>query len=162
MKLPPKASLGSGQPSVWTMRSSGRFVSQISFTPRAKICGLGDDTRSHSHHACDSNPRVPSASATTFAVRSFGAWYELPCVPSRFTPVAAVRTPTTRRSCASRCAAGNPVNTLTPSASALAPSQRTISQIDAMKLPRLCIVGGVGSRSARPPVSRYTASLPTG
>ena len=131
MKLPPKASLGSGQPSVCTTRSRGCLVSQISFTPRAKICGLRDDTRSHSSHACASSPRVPSASATTLALRSLGAWNDDPGVPSRFSPDAAVRTPTTRRPWASRCAAGKPVNTLTPSASALAPSQRTISQSDA-------------------------------
>src|SRR5204863_8074536 len=122
-----------------------RFDSRISFAGSEMVGGLGHDAHFHSRDAFDRSPRVAWASAATFAVRAFGAWYELHGVPSRFRPVAAVRTPATRRPCASRCVAGNPVNTLTPSASALAPSQRTISQIDAMKLPRLCIVGGVGS-----------------
>ena len=73
MKLPPKASVGTGQPSVWTMVSSGRLVSQISFTPSAKICGFSDVTPCHSSHACDKLPLVPSASAVTLAMRSFGA-----------------------------------------------------------------------------------------
>src|SRR2546422_10178481 len=37
MRPPPKASLGSGQPSVWTIVPSARLVSQISLTPSAKI-----------------------------------------------------------------------------------------------------------------------------
>ena len=52
-------------------------------------------------------------------------------VPSRPRPVAVVRTPTTRRPSTSRLAAGKPVNTFTPIASALLPSHRTISQMEA-------------------------------
>jgi len=73
MKLPPKASVGTGQPRVWTIVSSGRFVSQISFTPSAKICGFSDVTPCQSSHACERLPRVPSANAVTLARRSFGA-----------------------------------------------------------------------------------------
>ena len=73
MKLPPKASVGTGQPSVWTIVSSDRLVSQISFTPSAKICGFSHVTACRSSHACDRLPRVPSANAVTLAMRSFGA-----------------------------------------------------------------------------------------
>ena len=61
MKLPPKASVGSGQPSVWMTASSGRFTSQISFTPSAKSCGLGD---------ADLLPLAPRLAERT--ARSFG------------------------------------------------------------------------------------------
>src|SRR5438876_397395 len=91
-KLPPNASVGSGQPSVWITRSSGRFVSHSSFTPSAKICGFSDDTRCHWHHAWASNPRVPSASAVTLATRSLGAVAPGVGLPSRSRPAAAVRT----------------------------------------------------------------------
>ncbi|HJS47166.1 MAG TPA: hypothetical protein VJ773_04165 [Gemmatimonadales bacterium] len=40
----------------------------------------------------------------------------------------------------------------TPSPSAFSPSQRTISQSDAVKKPWFRIEGGVGIRSARPAV----------
>ncbi len=48
MKLPPNASVGSGQPSVWITTSSGFFVSQTSLTPSAKICGFGERMFCHS------------------------------------------------------------------------------------------------------------------
>ena len=64
---------GSGQPRVWMTASSGRFASQTSFTPSAKICGLGEPTCCHSRQAWPSAPRVPSASTVTRAVRSVGS-----------------------------------------------------------------------------------------
>jgi hypothetical protein len=57
-----------------------------------------------------------------------------------------VRTPPTVSSSTSKASAGNPVNTLTPSPSACSPSQRTTSQIEAIRLPWLRISGGVGNR----------------
>ena len=62
MKLPPKASRGSGHPRVCTTRSRGRRVRQSSFTPRAYIWGLGEPMPSRSSQAWVSGPRVPSAS----------------------------------------------------------------------------------------------------
>src|SRR5438876_8475154 len=70
MKVPPNAVLGSGQPSVCITASRGRFVSQISFTPSAKICGFVPVTPCHSRYAWASIPRVPSASTVTLATRS--------------------------------------------------------------------------------------------
>ena len=40
-------------------RSSGRFVSQTSFTPSAKSCGLGEPTCCHSRYACDKQTPRP-------------------------------------------------------------------------------------------------------
>jgi len=58
--------------------------------------------------------------------------------------------------------AGKPVKMFTPSSSAFPPSQRTISEMDAMKRPWFCIVGGVGIRCARSPIMKYTRSFATG
>ena len=60
-----------------------------------------------------------------------------------------VRTPTTFCPSTSRDSAGKPVKRFTPSASASFPSQRTISQIDAMKFPWFFMEDGVGIRQAR-------------
>src|SRR6185437_7853665 len=162
MKLPPNAFVGSGHPSVCTTASSGRLVSHTSFTPSAKICGLGDVMPRHARYACDNDPRVPSASTVTRAVMSVGGAYDDPGVPSRARPDGAVRTPTTRSPSTSSDSAGKPVKMFTPAASAFSPSQRTISQRDATWYPWLRIVGGVGRRSARLPVRKYTRSRVTG
>src|SRR2546427_6113839 len=128
---PAERRAGSGQPSVCITASRGRFVSQISFTPSAKICGFVPVTPCHSRYACASIPRVPSASTVTLATRSFAAMKFASGCPSRPKPVGAVRTPATRVPTASRLAAGKPVNRFTPSASAFPPSQRTISHNEA-------------------------------
>ncbi len=89
----------------------------------------------HFVHACVSGSRVPAVSAVTFAVMSpAGSWLE-PGVPSRSRPDGTVCTPMTRSPSASSDATGNPGNTCTPSASASAPSHRTISEIETTKLP---------------------------
>src|SRR6185312_6212130 len=135
MKLPPNASVGSGQPNVWITQSRGRFVSQSSFTPNANSGGLGDPIPRHEQYACVSAPRVPSASTVTRAVRSVGGVYPGPGVPSRASPEGVVRTPITRSPSTSSEATGNLVNRLTPAASAFSPNQRTISQIEPTELP---------------------------
>ena len=73
MKLPPNASSGSGQPRVWITEPSGFCVCQTSFTPSAKICGLGEPTCCHSRQPWLSSPRVPSAITVTLAVTSVGS-----------------------------------------------------------------------------------------
>ena len=66
-----------------------------------------------------------------------------------FSPLGTVRTPPTRSPSISKASAGNPVNTLTPSASASAPIHCTNSHRDVTKLPWFFIGGGVGIRHAR-------------
>ena len=65
-----------------------------------------------------------------------------------------VRTPRTASPSTRSASTGKPVKTFTPSPSARAPSQRTISQIEAVKNPWFRIEGGVGIRSAFSAVSQ--------
>ena len=153
MKEPPNASLGSGHPMVWMIRSRGFFTSHSSFTPSAKICGFSEVTCCHSSHAWESGPRVPSASTVTWAVMSMAGIASGPVgSPLRSSPAGVVRTPITRWPSTSSESTGNPGKTLMPRSSALSPSQRTISQIEAMWLPWFFMVGGVGILTDAEPV----------
>jgi hypothetical protein len=61
--------------------------------------------------------------------------------------VGVVRTPRTDFSSTSSESTGKPGKTFTPSSSAFSPSQRQISEMDAVKFPALCMGGGVGMRT---------------
>ena len=75
---------------------------------------------------------MPSANTVTLAETSMAGIASGPDgSPSRPSPAGVVRTPTAVSPCTSRESTGNPGKTFTPISSALAPSHRTISQIDA-------------------------------
>ena len=108
-------------PACGSPRSSGCLVSQISFTPSAKICGFGEPTLLPlAATPAPAVPRVPSASTVTLrgeVGRRRDSRQRLPVAvqPGRRR---CARPPRGRPSTSS-AAAGNPVNRLTPSASAL-------------------------------------------
>ena len=77
-----------------------------------------------------------------------GAWFG-PGLRSRSRPMSPMRMPTTRPvSSSSACDAAKPANTSTPRDSARAARKGASCPSETMKLPRLCICGGLGRRVA--------------
>ncbi len=85
------APVRSGQPIVWTMRSSGFATFQTSFTPSSHTCGSSPRRPKWSSATPVRWPCVPSASTVTFATMSEPASKLPSSPPSRPRPLSPVR-----------------------------------------------------------------------
>ena len=96
MKLPPNASVGSGQPRVWITRSSGRLRLPELLHPEREDLGVdASDPLATAGQAWDSVPRVPSDEHRDLRRQVGGLLIDFAGWPSRSRPEGVVRTPFT-------------------------------------------------------------------